>query len=67
MIVANGTSILCYVIKVSGKPTLICEYVNGKGVVRPNSYSFGISDAVLTSLKWDAAKQVHVLQTWSEG
>jgi hypothetical protein len=67
VIVLSGTSILCTVIKVGGKPTLICEYVDSKGVVHPNSYSFGISDAVVSSLRWDTAKQVHVLQTWPEG
>jgi len=67
VIVLTRTSILCDVITAGGKPTLICEVVDGKGAVRPNSYSFGISDAVVSSLRWDAAKKVHVLQTWPEG
>jgi hypothetical protein len=66
VVAINGTSILCSMIKVSGVPTLLCEYVDGKGVVHPNSYSFGISDTVVSSLNWDATKRVHVLQTWSE-
>ena len=66
VVAINGTPILCLMIKVGGVPTLLCEYVDGKGVVRPNSYSFGISDMVASSLHWDATKHVHVLQTWSE-
>jgi hypothetical protein len=67
VVVLKGTSIMCDAIRVGGKPTLICDYVNAKGVVRANSYSFGISDAIVSSLKWDAAKHVHVLRSWSEG
>jgi hypothetical protein len=66
VIVLEGTSVLCDVIKTGGKPTMICEYVNAKGAVRPNSYSFGISDAVVSSLRWDRRRQVHVLHTWRE-
>ena len=66
VVAINGTTILCLMIKVSGLPTLLCESVDGKGAVRPNSYSFGISDSVVSSLRWDATKHVHVLQTWPE-
>jgi len=66
VIVLSGTSILCDVIQAGGLPTLICEVANGKGVVHPNSYSFAISDALVSSLRWDAAKHVHVLQSWPE-
>ena len=66
IVVVSGTSILCDVFKVSGKPTMVCEYVDSKGVVRPNSYSFGIGDSVLSSLRWDPAGKVHVLNTWRE-
>ena len=66
VVVLGGTRILCDVIKTGGKPTMICEYVDGKGVVRPNSFSFGISDTLVSSLAWDAQKQVHVLRTWRE-
>ena len=66
VVVLAGTPILCDVIKTSGKPTMLCESVDKKGVVRPNSYSFGISDTVVSSLEWDAHKQVHVLHTWRE-
>jgi hypothetical protein len=66
IVTVAGTSILCDVIKVSGKPTIVCEYVNSKGVVRPNSYSFGIGDTVVSSLQWDAAGKVHLLHTWAE-
>jgi hypothetical protein len=57
VVAINGTPILCLMIKVGGVPTLLCEYVDGKGVVRPNSYSFGISDTVASSLHWDATKE----------
>jgi hypothetical protein len=66
VIVLSGTPVLCDVIKAGGLPTLVCESVDGKGVVRPNSYSFAISDSLVSSLRWDAAKQVHVLQSWHE-
>ena len=66
VIVLRGTSILCSLIRVGGLPTLLCEYADHKGGVRPNSYSFGISDAVVSSLRWDGAKRVHVLRTWPE-
>jgi hypothetical protein len=66
VIVLDGTSIVCDVIKASGVPTLICELVDSKGIVHPNSYSFAISDALVSSLRWDPARQVHVLQSWPE-
>ena len=62
-----------YGLRLSGTTYIVCgpstqvKYVDGKGDLRPNSYSFGISDAVVSSLKWDAAKRVHVLDTWPEG
>jgi hypothetical protein len=65
-IVLAETSILCDVIKAAGLPTLICEVVNTKGFGHPNSYSFAISDALVRSLRWDAATHVHVLQSWPE-
>jgi hypothetical protein len=66
LVVVTGTSILCDVLTVSGKPTMLCEYVNKKGDARPNSYSFGISDTIVSSLEWDAAGKLHVLHTWAE-
>lgn len=56
MVVLSRTSILCDVITTGGKPTLLCEYVDGKGVVHPNSYAFAISDELVSSLRWDASK-----------
>jgi hypothetical protein len=66
LVVVSGTSILCDVLTVSSKPTMVCEYVNKKGDARPNSYSFGISDSIVSSLQWDAAGKLHVLHTWAE-
>ena len=61
-----ATSILCNVSLISGKPTIVCEYVDRKGVVRPNSYSFGIGDTLVTSLGWDSTRHVHLLKSWPE-
>ena len=61
-----GTPLLCDVLKVGGLPTLVCELVNTKGRIRGNSYSFGVSDSKVTSLKWDPAQHVHLLASWSE-
>jgi hypothetical protein len=66
IVTVSGTAILCDVFKVGGKPTMVCEYVDRKGVARPDSYAFGISDTVVSSLEWDAAGKVHVLQSWRE-
>jgi hypothetical protein len=61
-----GTPLLCDVLKVGGLPTLVCELVNAKGRIRGNSYSFGVSDSEVTSLRWDPAQHVHLLASWSE-
>jgi hypothetical protein len=66
IVVLDGTSILCQVIKVSREPTLLCQYVDSRGNARPNSYSFGISDKLATSLAWNAKRIVRVLQAWPE-
>ena len=65
-VVLTGTPLLCDVLKVGGLPTLVCELVDSKGRIRGNSYSFGISDSEVTSLKWDPAQHVHILASWSE-
>jgi hypothetical protein len=62
----RGTSLLCDVIKVSGAPTLLCDYVDARGAIRANSFAFGISDDEVTSLRWDAAQHVHILKAFSE-
>ena len=61
-----GTSISCNASSVSGNPTILCYYVDKKGVVRPGSTSFGISDAVATAVGWDAARHAKLLQSWPE-
>ena len=65
-IVLPGTSISCNASKVGGKPTIICYYLDKKGVVRAGSISFGISDTVVTSLGWDRTRHVHLLNSWPE-
>lgn len=65
-VTVTGTSLVCDVIKVSNRPTLLCVSHNAKHLIRPNSYSFGISDGEVTSLRWDGKRQVHLLQSWSE-
>jgi hypothetical protein len=61
-----GTSILCSAGSVSGEPTIFCDYVDKKGAVRPHSYSFGISDTVVTALGWDRARHAHLIRSWPE-
>lgn len=61
-----GTSISCNVSSVGGKPTIICYYLDTRGVVRPHSYSFGISDTVVTALGWDAVRHAHLIHGWPE-
>ncbi len=61
-----GTSILCSASSVQGKPTIFCDYVDKKGSIRPGSYSFGISDVVVTALGWDAVRHAHVISSWPE-
>ena len=65
-VVLAGTPLLCDVLKVGGLPTLVCELVNSKGRIRGNSYSFGVSDSEVTSLRWDPTQHVHLLASWSE-
>ena len=62
----KGTSLLCDVIKVSGVATLLCDYVDSKGVTRANSFAFGLSDVEVTSLEWDPSHHVHILKSWPE-
>jgi hypothetical protein len=64
--VLPGTSISCNSSKVSGKPTIICYFVDKGGIVRPGSVSFGISDTVLTTLGWSKMRKVRVLGHWAE-
>jgi hypothetical protein len=66
VIVVSGTSVLCQVITTDARPTVLCEYVNRRGAPRPNSYAFAISDAMVSSLEWDAKGRVHVLGSWRE-
>jgi hypothetical protein len=61
-----GTSISCNASTVSGKPAIFCYYVDKDGVVRPNSYSFGISDTVLTVLSWNRARKAKLVNSWAE-
>jgi hypothetical protein len=60
------TSITSNASKVGGKPTILYYYVDKRGVVRPGSYSFGISDTVATALGWDAAGHARLIQSWPE-
>ncbi len=61
-----GTALSCSASRVSGKATIICYYLDAKGVVRPHSYSFGISDSVVTALGWDGARHAHLIHAWPE-
>jgi hypothetical protein len=62
----TARSISCQISSVGGKTTIICYYVDKKGVVKPGSYSFGMSDVVATALGWDAARKAHLINHWVE-
>lgn len=62
-----GTStISCNASLVGRKPTIFCYYVDKKGVVRAHSYSFAISDTIVTTLGWDAKGHASVIHSWPE-
>lgn len=65
-ITVKSTLLVCDVLKISGLPTLLCDYYGPKGSIRPSSYAFGISDGEVTSLEWDVTRHVHILKAWSE-
>jgi hypothetical protein len=59
-------AIACQISSLSGKTTIICDYIDKHGVVRPGSYSFGMSDVVTTTLGWDKAHKAHLIGHWPE-
>jgi hypothetical protein len=65
-IVLPGIAISCNASRVAGKPAILCYHVDGEGQVRRRSVSFGISDAIVTSLGWNQALKVRVLGSWPE-
>jgi hypothetical protein len=62
----GAPAIQCRVSAVSGKTTIICYDVDKNGVVRPGSYSFGMSNVVTTALGWDKGRKVHLINSWAE-
>jgi hypothetical protein len=57
----------CRVQAVGGHTTIFCYYVDKKtGVVRPGSFSFGMSDTVTTVSTWNAARKAHSAGYWAE-
>jgi hypothetical protein len=66
-IVLPGISkISCDVRSLSGVPTIFCYYVDKRGVVRPGSYSFGLSDVVTTTLAWYSTSRSKLVGHWAE-
>ncbi|HEX4344446.1 MAG TPA: hypothetical protein VHZ31_02690 [Solirubrobacteraceae bacterium] len=67
IVLPSMPQISCRVQTAGGHTTIFCYYVNKKtGVVRANSFSFGMSDTVTTVLGWNAAGKNHLLGDWPE-
>jgi hypothetical protein len=62
----GAPAISCRISSVGGKTTILCYDVDKNGVVRPGSYSFGMSNVVTTALGWDKARKVHLINHWAE-
>ena len=57
----------CRVVASGGQATIVCYYVDRKtGVLRPDSFSFGLSNTVTTVLAWNAARKEHLAGNWPE-
>jgi hypothetical protein len=59
-------AISCQISRLSGKTTILCYFVDKRGIVRPGSYSFGMSDVVTTTLGWDKSRKEHLIGDWPE-
>jgi hypothetical protein len=59
-------AISCTINSLGGKPTVLCYYVDKHGLVRPGSYSFGMSGLVMTTLAWNKARKEHLAGSWPE-
>jgi hypothetical protein len=67
IILPTLTQITCRVAKVGGRPTIFCYYVDRRtGRIRPNSFSFGMSDTLTTVLGWNAAGTSRLVGHWAE-
>jgi hypothetical protein len=67
IVLPTMTQISCQVVSAGGQATIICYYVDKKtGIVRPRSFSFGLSNTVTTVLSWNAAKKEHLVGNWPE-
>ena len=58
--------ISCDVRSLSGVPTIFCYLVDKHGIVRPGSYSFGLSDVVTTTLAWYSTSRSKLVGHWAE-
>jgi hypothetical protein len=59
-------SISCQVSDTGKQTTIICYHVDAKGVVLTGSYSFGMSDVVVTTLGWSKTRKASLLGHWPE-
>lgn len=59
-------SSVAYRPRVATRVGVSVETLGKEGLVRPNSYSFGIGDTLVTSLSWDSTRHVHLLNSWPE-
>jgi hypothetical protein len=58
--------ISCDVRSLTGVTTIFCYYVDRKGIVKPGSYSFGLSDVVTTTLAWYSPSKSKLVGHWPE-
>ena len=57
-------AISCKISSLEGATTILCFYVDRQGGVRPRSFSFGMSDRIVTTLGWDASRTARPLHDW---
>jgi hypothetical protein len=68
-VIVGGEPMICAVITLDNKPTVLCSFFSRKDLTHPraNSYAFAINDLHVISVKWDAQQQSHILSEWPEG
>ena len=67
-IVLGGEPVICAVITLDNKATVLCSFFDRSDLTRPrpNTYAFAINNARVSSIKWDAQRNPHILQEWPE-
>ncbi|MEO9175839.1 MAG: hypothetical protein ABI317_10045 [Gaiellales bacterium] len=58
--------ISCSVRSLTSITTIFCYHVDKRGIVKPGSYSFGLSDVVTTTLAWLSTWKSKLVGHWAE-